>query len=532
MELHLNSGKYQTTFDSADVKISLEKGSGLNLVIGPEVKIDVERTISYVQSGKAEIEAATQTEIIAFNTNAEEKIFFFNNNAENCLSAYNANTDNRLEEYNNNAIDKTASFDSHAASSIAQAEYWARQSESSLSTVRERIEDIEQKIPSSATISNQLIDKGYVDTALEGKQNTLASAINIKTIHGESILGSGDLRISLRNIGEIIQSTIPLSDAGLHLLDGALINGTGSYSAFVTYIAGLVSNYPDLFITETAWQQAVTDYGVCGKFVYDSTNNTVRLPKITGFTEGTTDVTALGDLVEAGLPNIEGNFYPRNTGYGTYWDNDSYEGGALYKLSLVGDTTRQAQNTSGNYTTSVALGLDASRSNPIYGNSSTVQPQSIKVLYYIVIANSVKTNIEVDIDEIATDLNGKADVDLSNVNVSGTSLASGWSMPSSRYISLAWGASGSTYTAPANGWFYARARSKGTTKITYISLVNETTLLTTSSLVYLPNTSSQYTIHTYMPVKKGQTVDLNYDLASTVDNNVIRFIYAEGEKNV
>jgi len=208
-----------------------------------------------------------------------------------------------------------------------------------------------------------------------------------------------------RNIGEIIQSTIPLSDAGLHLLDGSLINGTGSYSAFVTYIAGLVSNYPDLFITETAWQQAVTDYGVCGKFVYDSTNNTVRLPKITGFTEGTTDVTALGDLIEAGLPNIKGTI-----GNTIEARSDPTATGAFYLT-----TTSGGGEGNGNYRY-FGMGLDASRSSSIYGNSTTVQPQAIKVLYYIVIANSVKTNIEVDIDEVMTDLNGKVDkADLSPV---------------------------------------------------------------------------------------------------------------------
>lgn len=512
MELHLNSGKYQTTFDSADVKISLEKGSELNLVIGPEVKIDVERTISYVQSGKAEIEAATQTEIIAFNTNAEEKIFFFNNNAENCLSAYNANTDNRLEEYNNNAIDKTASFDSHVASSIAQAEYWARQSESSLSTVRERIEDIEQKIPSSATISNQLIDKGYVDTALEGKQNTLASAINIKTIHGESILGSGDLRISLRNIGEIIQSTIPLSDAGLHLLDGSLINGAGSYSAFVTYIAGLVTDYPDLFETEANWQQAVTDYGVCGKFVYDSTNNTVRLPKITGFTEGTTDVTALGDLIEAGLPNIEG----------TIGDTIEARSNPTATGALYVTTTSGGGEGNGNYRY-FGMGLDASRSSSIYGNSTTVQPQAIKVLYYIVIANSVKTNIEVDIDEVMTDLNGKADVDLSNVKASGTSLASGWSMPSSRYIDLTLGASGATYTAPANGWFVLDKRGNAGQ---YLRLGPSYGYFGGN---YTSNRSNEECF-SVCPVKKGDVVTVVYTTSGNTE--VFKFYYAEGEKNV
>ena len=151
---------------------------------------------------------------------------------------------------------------------------------------------------------NGYATENYVDTGLASKQAILVSGTNIKTINNQSILGSGNLAISSRNIGEIVSSTIPLSDAGLHLLDGALISGSGSYADFVTYIAGLVSTYPDLFETEANWQTSVTNYGVCGKFVYDSENNTVRLPKITGFIEGTTDVTALGDLIEAGLPNI------------------------------------------------------------------------------------------------------------------------------------------------------------------------------------------------------------------------------------
>lgn len=159
------------------------------------------------------------------------------------------------------------------------------------------------------------------------------------------------------------------------------------------------------YTAEGAWQKSVTDYGVCGKFVYDSTNNTVRLPKITGIVEGTTDVTALGDLVEAGLPNITGT---RVDYFGP--TSDSNFSGALYKTT---------QTTSGNAGSGSAtrniIGFDASRSSSIYGNSNTVQPQAIKVLYYIVVATSTKTAIQVDIDEIATDLNGKADVDGSNM---------------------------------------------------------------------------------------------------------------------
>ena len=44
---------------------------------------------------------------------------------------------------------------------------------------------------------------------------------------------------SARNIGEIVTSNIPLTDAGLHELDGSLIQGNGIYSAFVNYIKTL-----------------------------------------------------------------------------------------------------------------------------------------------------------------------------------------------------------------------------------------------------------------------------------------------------
>lgn len=211
--------------------------------------------------------------------------------------------------------------------------------------------------------------------------------------------------ISFRNIGEIVASTIPLTDAGLHLLDGALLSGSGVYADFVTYIASLysASPLPSYFTTESDWQDSVTTYGVCGKFVYDSVNNTVRLPKITGFIEGAGGISTLGNITEAGLPNITGGF---NTS--SFDDNN-----ATGAFSSTGTVQNITLGTSGGSRIH-ADDFDASRSSDIYGNSSTVQPQSVKVLYYIAVASLTKTEIQVDIDEIATDLNGKADVDLSN----------------------------------------------------------------------------------------------------------------------
>lgn len=269
------------------------------------------------------------------------------------------------------------------------------------------------------------------------------------------IAGIGNTR---RNIGELVPSVLPLSDAGLHLLDGALISGSGIYSEFVTYIAGLVSSYPNLFVTEANWQNSVNAYGVCGKFVYDSSANTVRLPRVTGIIEGTTVASAIGDLVEAGLPNITGRL--------GYESSDLPLSGAI-KAGSGGYSTGRVF---ANYTAAQLAELDASSGNDTYGKSNTVQPQTIKAYYYIVIANSTKTSIQVDIDEIASDLNLKAETNLENVNSLGKSTAAGWGIPSGTYTDVTIGASGATYIAPHDGWLFLQY-NVNSTAIAFVSVL-------------------------------------------------------------
>lgn len=213
-----------------------------------------------------------------------------------------------------------------------------------------------------------------------------------------------------RNIGQIIQSTIPLTDAGLHLLDGALINGSGSYADFVTYIAGLVSTYPDLFISENDWQTSVTNYGVCGKFVYNSTNRTVRLPKYSNkiFTQNITQSTVpvIGNGKTLGLTNGSGAVH----GLGEY-QGSGYAGLQTNKAAgrVLPSTQSQDRFSSG---TVIGVSTDPATSGLVAQLSNITT--SLDGYYYIVIATSTKTDIQVDIDNIATDLNGKADTDLSN----------------------------------------------------------------------------------------------------------------------
>ncbi len=256
--------------------------------------------------------------------------------------------------------------------------------------------------------------------------------------------GGGGAGGSSRNAGELVYSLLPQTDAGLHLLDGTLISGIGSYRAFVSYIANLYgdgTNIPAYFTTEEEWQQSVTNYGVCGKFVFNQEAYTVRLPKVTGFIEGTLDATALGSLIEAGLPALDlaiqsagAHTHTRGTmnikGGNFASTNGANATGAIYKSGTVagvaGGTDGLDDNilfdASRNWTGSTSSNgahTHAISGNSIIGKTNTVQPQAINGYIYMVIATSVKTEIEVDIDNITNDLKLKAETDLSNLTPAG-----------------------------------------------------------------------------------------------------------------
>lgn len=362
-------------------------------------------------------------------------------------------------------------------------------------------------------------DTSIVKTIENGKlffyrslsDNNLGHALN-NTTYWEKISIS-----DTRNIGEIVTSTIPLLDAGLHLLDGSLLSGSGSYSSFVSFIAGLYTATPtaNYFCTEAQWQASVTQYGVCGKFVYDSVNNTVRLPKVTGFIEGAGAASTLGNLTGAGLPNITGHFISVDDNR----TNQEYVTGAFYV-----DNNRIG--TDGGGTEDAGISFDASRSSSIYGNSSTVQPQSVKVLYYIVIATTEKTSIEVDIDEIATDLNGKADTDLSNTDDTAKILMSGMAMPSTTYDNLTLGASETSYTAPANGWVQFNHRVSNSND--YITLINDTSGIMSMSR----NVNADGLCRCFIPCAKNDIFHPSYNSSSSdTSSNLFRFIYAQGSES-
>lgn len=84
-----------------------------------------------------------------------------------------------------------------------------------------------------------------------------------------------------------------------------------------------------------------------------------------------------GTTIEAGLPNITGTAY--NTTRNAAAPYLPSKTGALYNVSGLGEVGHWTGPANYNSDDSFTLGLDASRSSSIYGNSSTVQPTAFVV---------------------------------------------------------------------------------------------------------------------------------------------------------
>lgn len=100
-------------------------------------------------------------------------------------------------------------------------------------------------------------------------------------------------------------------------------------------------------------------------------------------------------------------------------------------------------------------------------------------------------------------------------------------MPSNKYIDLTLGASGSTYTAPANGWLILCKASTGNGQ--YIQFNSALSELSNKSMFLVGDNAdnSGYICYAYMPMKKGQQTAIFYNAGGNI--HAFRFVYAEGK---
>lgn len=116
-----------------------------------------------------------------------------------------------------------------------------------------------------------------------------------------------------------------------------------------------------------------------------------------------------------------------------------------------------------------------------------------------------------------------ADADLSNLTTAGKAKVSHLAMPSSSSVNVTLGATGSTYTAPADGYYSIQKASGASNE--YLNLINAT--IDNFKSTTWSSAAGQYWALT-LPVKKNDVLWITYTFSGVTD--YFKFFYAEGSK--
>ena len=123
----------------------------------------------------------------------------------------------------------------------------------------------------------------------------------------------------------------------------------------------------ELILTDDDWLAYESSHG--GNVPYYSSGDgstTFRVPKIVGYLKSTSNIDNLGKYIAEGLPNITGSPILGEKNYSSVPEPT----GAIYKVN-AGNAYAGSNDSDNDY-----MAFDASRSNPIYGNSQHVTPET------------------------------------------------------------------------------------------------------------------------------------------------------------
>ena len=141
------------------------------------------------------------------------------------------------------------------------------------------------------------------------------------------------------------------------------------------------------------YEEALSTYGQCGKFVVDTLNGKVRLPKITRFISSVSDISSIGSVENDAIRNITGSLEGGNNT--TYFSASS---GAFYRSS---DGYADSAGSSGRSGRPRTAYFDASRVVPTADEN---RPKNVRMGLYIQISNNTADVSQLDTQVIANEL--------------------------------------------------------------------------------------------------------------------------------
>ncbi|MBR4356227.1 MAG: hypothetical protein IKP96_06680 [Elusimicrobiaceae bacterium] len=282
---------------------------------------------------------------------------------------------------------------SQAVSSAQVAENSASLAQEVAQTAVSQITQVKETAESEMSSLAQSLNQILNQTAGQA-----ASSAQTAQYYAEHTLG--------KLIGEIYlsQSSFAQDNPGaLPLFTGETIsNADQVYPEFYAWVA----DHTGLQISAADYETALTTYGECPKYVIDTTNKTIRLPKLVNYLKmaNTTDgISQAG----AGLPNITGDWNGYKVGF--YSAGGVSASGAL-KMTQ-GSQAGSAANTQGS---NIKLEIDASESSPVYGNSNTVTPAHTTLFPWVCAYNAAVPASTAQAAQFQAALSSKADTDLGN----------------------------------------------------------------------------------------------------------------------
>ena len=157
-------------------------------------------------------------------------------------------------------------------------------------------------------------------------------------------------------------------------------------------------------LEESAWQtKATANSGNVPFYSKGNGTTTFRVPALKCWVKGASSISEVSGYLTAGLPNITGT---TKAAYGK--NNNTTNVGALqtdiYTIGSASGVQDGGNGSDGEPIQSAILTFNASKSNPIYGSSNTVQPPSIIGLW-VVKAYGTVTNVgSTDVANISTGL--------------------------------------------------------------------------------------------------------------------------------
>lgn len=250
----------------------------------------------------------------------------------------------------------------------------------------------------------------------------------------------------------------------------------------------------------------ITDYD----FVVNTTDQTFRLPLKTGY-EIVPDWGNAQNIASS-LP-----FTSSSNGY-IYGDGLVNGADAPYLLNgiLVG-VSRGSSAWSSNGTVSVFV-----KKGDVFNSTANFSESDSFGLHFIpAVGNGTLYYYVGDIVQDASLINAGAVLGQLSTKTNFVEAAEA-SMPSGKYIDLTLGASGTIYTAPANGWFVLHKDANGVNQYVYMYTIgiDVGTCFNVSSATDIPSY--------FLPVKAGDTVQIDYTLGGATRQ--FRFVYAEGDQ--